>query len=55
MTEEERESVQREWKKCMGVARKRERIAREMWAFIADQIPERERREELREGFDLDG
>ncbi|KAH9879980.1 hypothetical protein J1614_002005 [Plenodomus biglobosus] len=55
VTAKEREDVEREWKKYTGLARKREGIARDMWKFIEDQLPDREGREALREAFDLDG
>ncbi|KAF2851170.1 homologous-pairing protein-like protein 2 [Plenodomus tracheiphilus IPT5] len=55
VTAKEREDVEREWKKYTGLAKKREVIAREMWKFIEDQLPDKEKKEELREAFDLDG
>ncbi|KAF1843896.1 Tat binding protein 1-interacting [Cucurbitaria berberidis CBS 394.84] len=55
VTEVERMDVERQWKKGVGVAKRREKIAREMWKLIADQLPDQELREELREAFDLDG
>lgn len=55
VTPEEREEVEREWSRFGALARKRGGIARDMWRFIADQVPDAEKREELREAFDLDG
>ncbi|KAH7378812.1 homologous-pairing protein-like protein 2 [Pyrenochaeta sp. MPI-SDFR-AT-0127] len=55
VTRQEREGVEKEWKRMVVVAKKREKIAGEMWRFIADQLPDPEKREELREAFDLDG
>ncbi|KAJ4365773.1 hypothetical protein N0V83_008394 [Neocucurbitaria cava] len=55
VTKEEREQVEEEWKKGVSVAKKRGKIAGEMWKFIADLVPDEEKREELREVFDLDG
>lgn len=55
VSKQERESVEKEWKKTVAVAKKREKIAGEMWKLIADQLPDDEKREELREAFDLDG
>lgn len=37
------------------MARKREKIAKDMWKIIADYLPDDEAREEHREMFDLDG
>ncbi|KAI8939554.1 hypothetical protein NX059_003321 [Plenodomus lindquistii] len=55
VTAKEREDVEKEWKKYTVLAKKREGIAREMWKFIEDQLPDKDKREELREAFDLDG
>ena len=55
ITPEERAEVERAWKVSVGTAKRREVIAREMWKVIADVVPEREMREELRERFELDG
>ncbi|CAO2656309.1 Nn.00g051120.m01.CDS01 [Neocucurbitaria sp. VM-36] len=54
VTKEEREHVEKDWKRSVGVAKRREKIAGNMWKFIADQLPDQEKREELREAFDLD-
>jgi 26S proteasome regulatory subunit (ATPase 3-interacting protein) len=54
VTKEQREQVEKEWKKVCGVARKREIIARRAWEFIEDQGLEKEAREELRERLGLD-
>lgn len=54
VTKEQRERVEREWKKSVSVARKRERIVRDMWRFVEDQVLEKEEREELRERLGLD-
>jgi 26S proteasome regulatory subunit (ATPase 3-interacting protein) len=53
VTKEQREEVEREWSKCSKVARKREKLARNVWGFIEDQIEGRELREELREVLGL--
>lgn len=54
VTKEQREEVEREWKKAGRVARKREKLARECWRFIEDRVGDREVREELRERLGLD-
>ena len=54
VTKEQREEVEREWKKAGSVARKREKIVRECWAFIEERVGEKEAREELRESLGLD-
>jgi 26S proteasome regulatory subunit (ATPase 3-interacting protein) len=54
VTKEQREEVEREWKKAVSVARKREKVARDAWGYIEDQIQEKEAREELREELGLD-
>jgi 26S proteasome regulatory subunit (ATPase 3-interacting protein) len=46
--------VEKEWKVARGVAKRRERIAREMWGYIAEQVQEKEEREALREKLGLD-
>ena len=55
VTVQEREAVEARWKKSVKAARKREKIAGGMWAFISEQLPDKEMREQLREAFDLDG
>ncbi|KAF1946734.1 Tat binding protein 1-interacting [Clathrospora elynae] len=55
VTETERQAVEKEWKKCGSVCKRREKIAAEMWKMIADFAVDGEAREELRERFDLDG
>jgi 26S proteasome regulatory subunit (ATPase 3-interacting protein) len=55
VTKEMREEVEREWKKCVGLARRREKVARACWVFIEDAAGvEGEAKQELREGFGLD-
>jgi 26S proteasome regulatory subunit (ATPase 3-interacting protein) len=54
VTKEQREEVEGEWKVAKRVAKRRERIAKEMWGYIADQVQEKEEREELREKLGLD-
>ncbi|KAF2827333.1 Tat binding protein 1-interacting [Ophiobolus disseminans] len=54
VTKEQREQVEREWKKAGSVARKREKVARECWRFIEDRVMDGEAREELRESLGLD-
>jgi 26S proteasome regulatory subunit (ATPase 3-interacting protein) len=55
VTAEERVRIEREWKMWGSVARKREKIAGAMWREIEGAIEDREKKEELREMFDLDG
>jgi 26S proteasome regulatory subunit (ATPase 3-interacting protein) len=54
VTKEQREEVEKEWKKCGAVARKREKVARDVWEYIEDQVQDKEQREELRESLGLD-
>lgn len=54
VTKEQREEVEREWKRVGRVAKKREKVAKAMWEYIADQGLEKEQREELRESLGLD-
>ena len=54
VTKEQRGEVEKEWKKCGGVARRRERIASECWRFVEDQVQDREKAAELRECLGLD-
>jgi 26S proteasome regulatory subunit (ATPase 3-interacting protein) len=54
VTKEQREEVEREWKRAGRVAKKREKVAKGMWEYIADQGLEKEQREELRESLGLD-
>jgi 26S proteasome regulatory subunit (ATPase 3-interacting protein) len=54
VTKEQREEVEKEWKKMGRVAKKREKIAKGMWEYIVDQGLEKEQREELREALGLD-
>lgn len=54
VTKEERERVEKEWKMWSRTAKKREGIARLMWLIVADAVPEKEEREELREVLGLD-
>lgn len=54
VTKEQREEVEREWKRAVGVAKRRERVCREVWGYIEDQVPDKEARGELREGLGLD-
>ncbi|USP73201.1 aaa-domain-containing protein [Curvularia clavata] len=55
VTAEEREAINMTWKKSIKVAKNREKIVRDMWKIIADNLPDDEVREEHREMFDLDG
>jgi len=55
ITKDEWEAVEGEWKRCCAVARKRDKIAKEMWAMIEEGLPDQTTRVELREMFDLDG
>lgn len=55
MTPAERQAIEQSWKKSVRTAKNREKIAREMWKIIADNLPDDEAREEHREMFDLDG
>jgi 26S proteasome regulatory subunit (ATPase 3-interacting protein) len=54
VTKEQREQVEKEWKKAGSVARKREKVAREVWEYIEDSVQDKEAREELREELGLD-
>ncbi|KAF2033389.1 homologous-pairing protein-like protein 2 [Setomelanomma holmii] len=54
VTIEQREEVEREWKKCGRTARMREMVARECWRFVEDQVQDQERAAELRESLGLD-
>ena len=55
VTPAERQAIEQSWKKSVRTAKNREKIAREMWKIIADNLPDDEAREEHREMFDLDG
>lgn len=55
ITKDERDAVKGEWKKCCAVARKRDKIVKEMWAIIEEGLPDQAARAECREMFDLDG
>ncbi|KAH3906404.1 hypothetical protein HBH56_203210 [Parastagonospora nodorum] len=54
VTKEQREEVEREWKRACAVAKRRERVCGEVWGYIEDQVPDKEARGELREGLGLD-
>jgi 26S proteasome regulatory subunit (ATPase 3-interacting protein) len=54
VTKEQREAVEKEWKKAGAVARKREKVAKTVWEYIEDSVQDREAREELRETLGLD-
>lgn len=54
VTKEEREQVEKEWKRALHVAKKREWIRREMWNYIGDQGLDREQKDELWEMLGLD-
>jgi 26S proteasome regulatory subunit (ATPase 3-interacting protein) len=54
VTKEQRGQVEKEWKKAGSVARKREKVAREVWEYIEDSVQDKEAREELREELGLD-
>jgi 26S proteasome regulatory subunit (ATPase 3-interacting protein) len=54
VTTEQREEVEKEWKKACSVAKRREKVAREVWEYIEDQVQDKEAREELREELGLD-
>lgn len=51
---EERAGVDSEWKRVMGVEKRREKIASVMWGLVEDGMDSREVLEELREGWGLD-
>ncbi|EUC43680.1 hypothetical protein COCMIDRAFT_38412 [Bipolaris oryzae ATCC 44560] len=55
VTPAERQAIEQTWRESMRTAKNREKIAREMWKIIADNLPDDEAREEHREMFDLDG
>lgn len=44
----------KEWKKMVIAGTRREKIATEMWKYIADFVEGKEQREELRETLGLD-
>lgn len=54
VTKEEREQTEKDWKKAVRVARKRQAIAREMWFWIADRLTTDEEKVEAREKLGLD-
>lgn len=54
MTAKEREDVEKEWKLWTSAAKKRKKIARDLWLFIEDQLPDEETGAQLREAFGLD-
>ena len=54
VTKKEMDAVDDEMKKWTGVARRREKIVNDMWRLIEDALPDRERREEVRESLGLD-
>lgn len=54
MMKKDREEVENEWKKWSSVMKRREKVVREMWALIEDVLPDREKREEVRESLGLD-
>lgn len=54
VTKKERDEVEAEWKKWSAVAKKREKIACEMWRMIEDTLPDAEKKAEVREGLGLD-
>jgi 26S proteasome regulatory subunit (ATPase 3-interacting protein) len=54
VTQKERDGIEGEWKKWNGVARRRERIVKEMWRLIEDVIVDKEKRGEVREALGLD-
>lgn len=54
VTKEERDGVEKEWKKWSAAAKIREKISKEMWTFIEDLVPEKEKRADVRERLGLD-
>ncbi|KAF2277571.1 homologous-pairing protein-like protein 2 [Westerdykella ornata] len=54
VTQKERMEAEAEWRKWNGIAKRRERIEREMWRMIEDLVGEKDKREELREALGLD-
>ncbi|KAL5121036.1 hypothetical protein ACEQ8H_000885 [Pleosporales sp. CAS-2024a] len=54
VTKEQREEVEQEWKRVCAVAKRREKVSKDMWGYIEDQVQEKEMREELREMLGLD-
>ena len=54
VTVEERDAVEKEWKRMKTVCERRERIAREFWKVVEEGTESREVREELREPWGLD-
>ncbi|KAI4693064.1 uncharacterized protein J4E88_001435 [Alternaria novae-zelandiae] len=55
VTTSEREAIEKEWKKSIRVAKKRQKIVTEMWKEIKENFPDPQEREDQREMFDLDG
>ncbi|KAH6873084.1 Tat binding protein 1-interacting [Alternaria rosae] len=54
VTTSEREAIEKEWKKSIRVARRREKIAKEMWEKIEENLNDPQEIEKHREMFDLD-
>lgn len=54
VTEKERDAIENEWNKWNDVARRREKISKEMWRLIEDTLSDKEKRTEVREVLGLD-
>ncbi|KAF2794986.1 Tat binding protein 1-interacting [Melanomma pulvis-pyrius CBS 109.77] len=54
VTKNEREETENEWKKWCMVAKRREKIGKEMWKLIEDCLPDTEKKADLRESLGLD-
>jgi 26S proteasome regulatory subunit (ATPase 3-interacting protein) len=54
VTQKEKDVIESEWKKWIGVTRRREKISKEMWRLIEDTLPDKEKRTEVREALGLD-
>lgn len=54
VTVEEKAGVKSDWKRFIGIEKRREKIASAMWSLVEDGTETREVLEELREGWGLD-
>ncbi|KAF2707370.1 homologous-pairing protein-like protein 2 [Pleomassaria siparia CBS 279.74] len=54
VTKQEREDIERGWKEWRVVAKRREKIATEMWKMIEDCLPDKEQKADVRESLGLD-
>lgn len=54
VTQQEREDIEKAWKKIGRVAKTREKIAVGMWRYIEEFVQDKEKQDELRESLGLD-